>query len=153
MKSDAIRIDAIRIDAMRSDPASATALARPAAPPLLAVEAIAKRFTLHLQGGVELPVVSGVSFEVDAGECVALGGPSGAGKSSILKMVYGNYRTDSGRILVADGGPRVDVAAADPRQLLRLRAPAPRPVRRRRRGAARPPPRARRPAGSPAGTG
>jgi len=92
-----------------------------AAPPLLAVEAIAKRFTLHLQGGVELPVVSGASFEVKAGECVALGGPPGAGKSSILKMVYGNYRTDCGRILVADGVEQVDVATADPRRMLRLR--------------------------------
>ena len=28
-----------------------------------------KTFTMHLQGGVELPVVRGVSFHVDAGEC------------------------------------------------------------------------------------
>lgn len=89
--------------------------------PLLAVEAIAKRFTLHLQGSVVLPVVAGVSFEVFAGECVALGGPSGAGKSSILKMIYGNYRTDAGRILVADGAEAVDVARAAPRRLIRLR--------------------------------
>ena len=43
-----------------------------------------KSFTMHLQGGVRLPVVSGVSFQVNAGECVVLSGPSGAGKSSIL---------------------------------------------------------------------
>ncbi|MFG1296996.1 phosphonate C-P lyase system protein PhnL [Xanthobacter variabilis] len=92
-----------------------------AAHPLLAVEAIAKHFTLHLQGGVELPVVAGVSFEVFPGECVALGGPSGAGKSSILKMVYGNYRTDAGAIRVADAEGLVDVARADPRRLIRLR--------------------------------
>ncbi|MFX4662424.1 ATP-binding cassette domain-containing protein, partial [Acinetobacter baumannii] len=55
-----------------------------------------KTFTMHLQGGVELPVVHGVSFHVDAGECVVLSGPSGAGKSSILKMIYGNYRCDTG---------------------------------------------------------
>ncbi|MDQ0503875.1 phosphonate C-P lyase system protein PhnL [Xanthobacter agilis] len=100
----------------------ATALsAAGTAEPLLAVEAIAKRFTLHLQGGVTLPVVAGVSFSVFPGECVALGGPSGAGKSSILKMVYGNYRTDTGRILVADAPAPVDVATAEPRRLIRLR--------------------------------
>ncbi|MFG1401301.1 phosphonate C-P lyase system protein PhnL [Xanthobacter sediminis] len=110
--------------ASASAPASALRSASPPAGaprPLLAVEDIAKRFTLHLQGGVELPVVSGAAFEVFAGECVALGGPSGAGKSSILKMVYGNYRTDAGRILVDDGGTVVDVARADARRLIRLR--------------------------------
>ena len=44
-----------------------------------------KTFTMHLQGGVELPVVRGVSFHVEPGECVVLSGPSGAGKSSILE--------------------------------------------------------------------
>ena len=29
-----------------------------------------KTFTMHLQGGVELPVVRGVSFHVEPGECV-----------------------------------------------------------------------------------
>ncbi|MFG1478245.1 phosphonate C-P lyase system protein PhnL [Xanthobacter sp. V4C-4] len=89
---------------------------------MLAVEAIAKQFTLHLRGGLRLPVVEGVSFEVFAGECLALGGPSGAGKSSILKMVYGNYRTDAGRILVATDAGVVDVATLAPRPLIRLRS-------------------------------
>ena len=57
-----------------------------------------KTFTMHLQGGVQLPVVRGVSFFVEPGECVVLAGPSGAGKSSILKMIFGNYRCDAGRI-------------------------------------------------------
>jgi alpha-D-ribose 1-methylphosphonate 5-triphosphate synthase subunit PhnL len=55
----------------------------------------AKSFTMHLQGGLRLPVVAGVNFSVAAGECVALVGPSGAGKSSILKMIFGNYRAKS----------------------------------------------------------
>jgi alpha-D-ribose 1-methylphosphonate 5-triphosphate synthase subunit PhnL len=37
-------------------------------------------------------------------------------------MVYGNYRTDAGSILVADGAETVDVATAPPRRLMRLRA-------------------------------
>ena len=60
-----------------------------------------KSFIMHLQGGVELPVVRGVSFDVEPGECVVLAGPSGAGKSSILKMIFGNYRCDGGRIGIA----------------------------------------------------
>ena len=67
-----------------------------------------KTFTMHLQGGVQLPVVRGVSFKVDAGECVVLAGPSGAGKSSILKMMFGNYRCDSGRIGIRHKGVQID---------------------------------------------
>jgi len=80
-----------------------------------------KTFTMHLQGGVELPVVRGVSFHVDAGECVVLSGPSGAGKSSILKMIYGNYRCDSGRIGIRHHGAVIDLARAEPRQVLGIR--------------------------------
>ena len=80
-----------------------------------------KTFTMHLQGGVELPVVRGVSFHVDAGECVVLAGPSGAGKSSILKMIYGNYRCDAGRIGIHHQGAVIDLARAEPRQVLGIR--------------------------------
>lgn len=80
-----------------------------------------KTFTMHLQGGIELPVVSGVTFQVDPGECVVLSGPSGAGKSSILKMIFGNYRCDSGRIGIRHRGEVIDLAAAEPRQVLNVR--------------------------------
>jgi alpha-D-ribose 1-methylphosphonate 5-triphosphate synthase subunit PhnL len=80
-----------------------------------------KTFTMHLQGGVELPVVRGVSFQVKAGECVVLSGPSGAGKSSILKMIFGNYRCDGGRIAIRHEGEAIDIASAEPRQILAVR--------------------------------
>ena len=51
------------------------------------------------------------------GECVALTGASGAGKSTLMRMIYGNYLTASGRIMVGD----VDVASAAPREILDLR--------------------------------
>jgi alpha-D-ribose 1-methylphosphonate 5-triphosphate synthase subunit PhnL len=82
---------------------------------------LSKAFVMHLQGGVRLPVVEDVAFSVDAGECVVLGGPSGIGKSSILKMVYGNYGADRGRILVDTADGTVDIATADPRAVMRLR--------------------------------
>src|SRR6201991_2461007 len=80
-----------------------------------------KTFTMHLQGGVRLPVVRGVNFEVHAGECVVLSGPSGAGKSSILKMIFGNYRCDGGRIGIRHHGTIVDIANAEPRDVLSVR--------------------------------
>ncbi|MBR1143778.1 phosphonate C-P lyase system protein PhnL [Bradyrhizobium sp. AUGA SZCCT0431] len=80
-----------------------------------------KTFIMHLQGGVELPVVRGVSFRVVSGECVVLSGPSGAGKSSILKMIFGNYRCDGGRIGIRHQGTVIDLATAEPRQVLSVR--------------------------------
>jgi alpha-D-ribose 1-methylphosphonate 5-triphosphate synthase subunit PhnL len=80
-----------------------------------------KTFTMHLQGGIKLPVVRGVSFQVNAGECVVLSGPSGAGKSSILKMIFGNYRCDGGRIGIRHDGGVIDLAQAEPRDVLNVR--------------------------------
>jgi alpha-D-ribose 1-methylphosphonate 5-triphosphate synthase subunit PhnL len=80
-----------------------------------------KTFTMHLQGGVELPVVRGVSFHVAPGECVVLSGPSGAGKSSILKMIFGNYRCDGGRIGIRHQDAVIDLATAEPRKVLSVR--------------------------------
>ena len=80
-----------------------------------------KTFTMHLQGGIELPVVRGVTFQVNPGECVVLSGPSGAGKSSILKMIFGNYRCDSGCIGIRHRGAVIDLAIAEPRQILNVR--------------------------------
>lgn len=90
----------------------------------LSVRNLAKTFTMHLRGGVSLPVVENVTFDVNSAECVVLGGPSGAGKSSILKMVYGNYGVDSGEVLIAHDGVMVDLASADPRAVLTLRRDA-----------------------------
>ncbi|MFG1923056.1 phosphonate C-P lyase system protein PhnL [Cryptosporangium sp. NPDC048952] len=84
---------------------------------LLSVENVAKTFTMHLHGGSQLPVLRGLALEVQPGECVVLGGPSGVGKSSILKMIYGNYQVDVGRVLVAGR----DLAAAAPREVLAAR--------------------------------
>lgn len=89
--------------------------------PVVVLDDVSKSFTLHLQGGARIGVVSGVSFAVEAGECVVLGGPSGAGKSSILKMIYGTYRCDRGHIRLLDGDEAIDVAAAQPRRVLALR--------------------------------
>jgi alpha-D-ribose 1-methylphosphonate 5-triphosphate synthase subunit PhnL len=87
----------------------------------LELSAVAKTFTMHLQGGLRLPVLRDVSFGVAPGQCVALTGPSGAGKSSILKLIYGNYRCDEGEILVREVDAVTDIARAAPRQILSVR--------------------------------
>jgi alpha-D-ribose 1-methylphosphonate 5-triphosphate synthase subunit PhnL len=89
--------------------------------PVLKLIGVSKTFTMHLQGGLRLPVVAGVSFSVQAGECVVLAGRSGIGKSSVLKMIFGSYRCDAGQILIQQGIARTDVVRASPRHLLALR--------------------------------
>ena len=89
--------------------------------PVLTVSNLAKNFTLHLHGGAVLPVLDQVSFQLNSGECVVLGGPSGTGKSSILKMIYGNYAVASGEIWLNHQGRNIDIAVADPAEIIALR--------------------------------
>ena len=59
---------------------------------MLQVQQIVKYF-----GGVH--AVDGVSFDVAAGECVALIGPNGAGKSTCFACIAGQYPLTGGHIL------------------------------------------------------
>jgi alpha-D-ribose 1-methylphosphonate 5-triphosphate synthase subunit PhnL len=88
---------------------------------MLHTDALSKGFTLHLQGGVRIPVLSRIGLELHAGECVVLSGPSGVGKSTLLRSLYGNYRAESGRILIRHHGEMVDLASADPRTVVAIR--------------------------------
>jgi alpha-D-ribose 1-methylphosphonate 5-triphosphate synthase subunit PhnL len=88
---------------------------------MLHVESLSKHFTLHLRGGLELPVLKGVSLQVNAGECVALLGASGQGKSTLMKCLYGSYGADSGAIWLEAQDGRVDIAQATPQQMISLR--------------------------------
>jgi alpha-D-ribose 1-methylphosphonate 5-triphosphate synthase subunit PhnL len=88
---------------------------------MLRTEGLAKGFTLHLRGGVRIPVLTDIGLQVHAGECVVLSGPSGAGKSTLLRSLYGNYRAESGRILVRHRGELIDLVTADPRTILAVR--------------------------------
>ncbi len=87
----------------------------------LEARGLSKSFVLHAQGGIRLPVLCDFGLTVAAGECVALRGPSGAGKSTVLRLLYGNYRADSGTLRVAHGDGMVDLATAPPRLILAVR--------------------------------
>jgi branched-chain amino acid transport system ATP-binding protein len=77
--------------------------------PLLTVSHLAKSF-----GGVQ--AVADVSFDLEAGELLALIGPNGAGKSTCFNMLNGQLRPDSGRVML-DGS---DITAQAPREIWRL---------------------------------
>jgi alpha-D-ribose 1-methylphosphonate 5-triphosphate synthase subunit PhnL len=88
---------------------------------MMQARGLAKTFRLHLQGGLLMPVLSGIDLDVRAGECVVLSGPSGVGKSTLIRSLYGNYRADRGSILIRHHGEMVDIASVDPRMVLAVR--------------------------------
>jgi len=88
---------------------------------MLRVSNLGKHFTLHNQGGLEIPVISGVDLTVRAGEAVVLTGASGAGKSTFLRMLYANYLPSEGRVEVRHEGRFIDIVSAPARQVLEVR--------------------------------
>mgnify|MGYP000250510410 FL=1 len=84
---------------------------------MITLSDVSKTFTLHNQGSAVIEVLTGVDLAVASGECVALTGASGAGKSTLMRMIYGNYRAQSGAIRV--GG--TDLVHAEPREIIRIR--------------------------------
>jgi alpha-D-ribose 1-methylphosphonate 5-triphosphate synthase subunit PhnL len=88
---------------------------------VLKIKELAKQFRLHLQGGTRIPVFESLALELAAGETLAVTGPSGKGKSSLLKLIYGTYKPGRGEILIRHDEGWLDLARAEPRQILEAR--------------------------------
>ncbi len=63
-----------------------------------------------------LPVIQGISFEVNRGETVCIVGSNGAGKTTILRAIMGSQRAYQGRILFE----RRDIRTLPTEEIVRL---------------------------------
>jgi len=62
---------------------------------------IANLVKSYRRGDQIVPVLTGITFDIAAGDFVALMGPSGSGKSTLLNMIAGIDKPDSGSLRVA----------------------------------------------------
>jgi putative ABC transport system ATP-binding protein len=69
----------------------------PAARPVVRLRDVTKSYGV---GAARTPVLRGVSFDIDAGELIALVGQSGSGKSTLLNIIGGLDQPDAGEVEV-----------------------------------------------------
>jgi putative ABC transport system ATP-binding protein len=85
-----------------------------ASSPIILAENLTK---VYSAGRIQVSALRGVSFEVAAGEFVAVVGPSGSGKSTLFYLLGGLTRATEGRVVI-DG---IDFASLSDAERTRLR--------------------------------
>ena len=114
VRVDRGRLGPVGVPALRADPPPR---ARRRAGTLLRVEGVTAGY-----GRRGHPVVRDATFDVGAGECVAVVGPSGSGKSTLARCLIGLHRPTSGAVLL-DGrivAPSVDDRSVAERRRVQL---------------------------------
>ena len=85
------------------------------APVLIQLRSVTKSYR---RGAQIVPVLTGITFDIDAGEFLALMGPSGSGKSTLLNLIAGIDQADGGELII--GG--IDIGRLGEAQLAEWRA-------------------------------
>ena len=83
-----------------------------------AVELKAVKKTYRM-GSIEVPALRGIDLRVAPGEFLAIAGPSGCGKTTLLNIIGGLDRADSGEVLVE--GKNLQLLSSGELARLRLR--------------------------------
>src|SRR5258706_15876728 len=77
------------------------------------------RVTKHYRReAIDIPVLDNIDLEVSSGEFLALMGPSGSGRTTLLNLIAGIDKPNSGRITI-DGK---NIAGLNEKQLAKWRA-------------------------------
>ena len=84
-------------------------------PPIVEISDLSKAY--H-RGNQVLPVLTGISLNIEEGEFLALMGPSGSGKTTLLNLIAGIDRADRGSIRI--GG--LDITSLSETELASWRA-------------------------------
>ena len=87
----------------------------PLAEPIVEIRNLVKSYR---RGAQVVPVLTNITFDIAAGDYVALMGPSGSGKSTLLNLIAGIDKPDSGSLRV--GG--IDITALSEAELAAWRS-------------------------------
>lgn len=85
---------------------------------MAALISIRDLYKTYWRGAQPVPVLLGISLEINAGDYVSLMGPSGSGKSTLLNLIAGIDKPTQGSLRIAD----VDIAALPESELANWRA-------------------------------